>query len=287
LPTAVLIVNYRTYSDLARCLASVAPHLRSADEVVVVDYESDLIALNEAIKAAGGAVRPVTVPCADNLGFAAGVNLAAARAHARYLLLLNPDAVFEGPVNQVLESWLADHPDVGVAGPRILNADGTVQATARRFPDLTTWVGGRSTWMTSRFPKNWFSRRNLVGLEASSPLDVDWLSGACFMTRRDLFDRLGGFDEGFFMYWEDADYCYRAAAAGFRRVYVPMTSVRHVAGQATLHDPALAIRAFHESAYRMYRKHASVVGRLVAPLVHAGLWLRGEWRAGQAAAPDS
>ena len=98
------------------------------------------------------------------------------------------------------------------------------------------------------------------------------------MTRRDLFERLGGLDESFFLYWEDADYCYRAAAAGFRRTYVPVVSVRHIGGQAAARDPAPAIRAFHRSAFRMYWKHASVAGRLVAPLVRAGLWLRGERR---------
>jgi GT2 family glycosyltransferase len=277
LPTAVLIVNYRTYGDLARCLASLAPHLRPSDEVVVVDYESDLIALDAAIRSAAGA-RVVTEPRVENLGFAAGVNLAARRTRAPYLLLLNPDALLEGPIVDVLEAWLSAHPDVAVAGARVLNADGTVQPTARRFPDLTTWFGGRSTWMTSRFPGNWFSRRNLVGRDAHAPIDVDWLSGACLMTRRDVFERVGGFDETFFMYWEDADYCYRVAKAGYRRMYVPLVSVRHAAGRAAAHDRAAAIRAFHRSAYWMYSKHASLPARLVAPMVRCGLWLRGELR---------
>jgi GT2 family glycosyltransferase len=275
----VLIVNYRTYGDLTRCLASLTPHLGSADEVVVVDQESDRQALRDATEPASTSTRVVTVPLADNRGFAAGVNLAAAQTRASHLLLLNPDAVFEGPVARVLESWLAAHPDVGVVGARVLNADGTVQASARRFPDVTTWFGGRSTWLTSRFPTNWFSERNLVGRDANTPIDVDWLSGACMMTRRDVFDRLGGLDEAFFMYWEDADYCYRVAAMGLRRVYVPLVSVRHAAGQASARDPVVAIRAFHRSAYWMYRKHASPLGRLAAPLVRAGLWARGELRA--------
>jgi GT2 family glycosyltransferase len=296
LPTAVLIVNYRTYSDLSRCLTSIAPHLRAGDEIVIVDYESDLVSLNAALKQLGpsplvawsppatpaetGAhpTRVVAVPRADNLGFAAGVNLAAAQANAPYLLLLNPDAIFEGPVSEVLESWMTAHPDVGVAGPRILNTDGTVQATARRFPDVTTWFGGRSTWLTRRFPGNWFSRRNLVGRGAGTPIDVDWVSGACLMTPRGLFNQLGGFDEAFFMYWEDADYCFRVARAGYRRTYLPQASVSHTAGRAAAQEPAMAIRAFHRSAYRMYWKHTSGLGRLLAPAVGLGLRIRGEWR---------
>jgi GT2 family glycosyltransferase len=288
LPTAVLIVNYRTYRDLAQCLVSLVPHLGAGDEVVVVDYESDRAALIEALRIAEGSVRVVTVPRSDNRGFAAGVNLAAAQTRTSHFLLLNPDSVVQGPVVRVLESWLASHPDVGVAGPRVLNADGSVQPSARRFPDLTTLFGGRSTWLTRRFPRNWFSRRNLVSVDARAPMNVDWISGACLMTRRDIFEQLGGFDEGFFLYWEDADYCYRVAAAGFRRVYVPLASVRHSGGHAAARDPTVAIRAFHRSAFRMYWKHASALGRLVAPIVGAGLWMRGEqqvWRSRSRGAP--
>jgi GT2 family glycosyltransferase len=132
------------------------------------------------------------------------------------------------------------------------------------------------------FPGNWFAKRNLVGLGATEPIAVDWVSGACLMTRRDVFDRLGGFDEGFFLYWEDADYCSRAAAAGFRCMYVPTAPVRHAGGRSADHDPAAAIRAFHRSAFRLYWKRASIGGRFVAPLVRVGLWLRGERRARQA-----
>lgn len=275
--TAVLIVNYRAYDDLSRCLASLVPHLQPVDEVVVVDYESD----PQALAAAVGGRRAVTLPRPDNLGFAAGVNLAAAHTRAPFLFLLNPDTLVETPVVRVLEDWLTRHPDVGVAGARVLNADGTVQPSARRFPDVTTLFGGRSTWLTSRFPSNWFSRRNLVGLDSLSPVDVDWVSGACFMTRRDVFERMGGFDEAFFLYWEDADYCRRIAAAGFRRMYVPTASVRHIGGRSAEYALARATRAFHRSAFRMYWKHASFIGRLAAPAIGAGLWIRSELRVRQ------
>ncbi len=272
--TAVLIVNYRTYDALNRCLASLAPHLAAGDEVIVVDYESDPRQLARALE---GSVPVVKLPRADNRGFAAGINLAAAQSRAPFLLLLNPDTIVEGPVVRTLEAWLASHPDAGVAGPRVLNADGTVQPSARRFPGVTTLLGGRTTWLSRRFPKNWLSARNLLAADAQAPVDVDWLSGACLMTRRDVFDAVGGFDELFFLYWEDADYCRRVAEAGYRRVYVPAGPVRHVGGASAQHDLENAIRAFHASAFRLYWKHASIAGRLVAPAARVGLWLRGEW----------
>jgi GT2 family glycosyltransferase len=277
--TAVLIVNYRAYGDLRRCLESLVPHVAADDEIVVVDYECDGTRLARAIDVP---VRVVTVPRPDNLGFAAGVNLAARQTRAAFLMLLNPDTIVEGPVIRTLETWLASHPDAGVAGPRVLNADGTVQPSARRFPGITTLFGGRTTWLTRRFPKNWLSRRNLLTEDAQAPVDVDWVSGACLMTRRDVFDSVGGFDEAFFLYWEDADYCRRVARAGFRSVYVPTAPVRHVVGASADHNHANAIRAFHASAFRLYWKHASIAGRLGAPVARVGLWLRGEWLARRA-----
>ncbi len=280
--TAVLIVNYKTYDELAQCLSSLGSQLAEGDEVVVVDQESDAARLEAAAKALG---RPlVSLTRRDNIGFAAGVNLAAASSRAPYLLLLNPDATAEGPIVRVLESFLTAHPDVGVAGARVLNADGTIQPSARMFPDLTTWFGGRTSWLTRRFPGNALSQRNLAAsFEATSPLDVDWLSGSCFMTPRAIFERMGGLDAGFFMYWEDADYCSRVMAAGYRRMLVPEACVRHRAGRSAARAPARAIRTFHKSAFRLYCKRATAMGRLFAPLVGAGLWLRGEWRARRAA----
>lgn len=277
--TAVLIVNYKAYEELGRCLRSLEPYRRADDEVVVVDYESDAGALAAAT---GGRAGVDVVARSDNLGFAAGVNIAAGRARATYLMLLNPDTTLEGPVIRALEDWLISHPDAGAAGPRVLNDDGSIQPTARRFPGVTTALGGRSTWLTKRFPSNWLSKHNLGARDATSPIDVDWVSGVCLMTPRELFHRLGGLDEGFFMYWEDADYCYRVRDAGLRRCYVPSAAVRHPGGRSAAYNSARAIRAFHQSAFRLYRKHASPLGRLAAPLVGAGLWLRGQMQLQQA-----
>jgi GT2 family glycosyltransferase len=277
--TAVLIVNYHAYDALHRCLTSLGPHLGVNDEVIVVDYESDEQALAHAIN---GSVPVATLPRSDNLGFAAGVNLAAAHSRAPFLLLLNPDTIIGGPVVRVLEDWLTSHPQVGVAGARILNMDGSIQPTARRFPGATTLLGGRSTWLTARYPNNWLSRHNLLGRDAASPIEVDWLSGVCLMTRRDVFEAIGGFDESFFMYWEDADYCRRVAAAGFRRAYIPAAAVQHVGGVSARQNRAVTIRSFHRSAFRLYWKQASLLGRLAAPLAFAGLWVRGEWLARRA-----
>jgi N-acetylglucosaminyl-diphospho-decaprenol L-rhamnosyltransferase len=273
LPVAVLIINYRVYEELDGALTSLRPFLRTSDEVVVVDQESDAGRL-AAIERRHPAV--TFVPTRRNVGFAAGVNLAARHSSAPLLLLLNPDTVIEGPVIASLERWLHDHPETAVVGPRVLNGDGSIQASARRFPGPSTAIAGRSTWLTTRFPRNWLSKRNLPAQDAAAPTCVDWIAGSCLMTRRSVFDLLRGFDESFFLYWEDADFCRRAATRGGRCVYLPTVSVKHAGGRSAALNPGPAIRAFHRSAFVFHRKHAGPIGRALAPLVHLGLWSRGE-----------
>jgi hypothetical protein len=272
---AVLIVNFRAYDALERCLVSLERVLDAGDEVVIVDHDSDENRLRHVV---ASCPRAVILPRPDNPGFAAGVNRAAAATRAPYLLLLNPDTEIVDALPRALEAWLASHPGTAIVGPRVLNPDGSVQPTARRFPGISTVLGGRSTWLTQTFPNNWITKRNLTGWTATGPLDVDWVSGACLMTRRDVFDALGGLDAAFFLYTEDADFCRRARMAGHGCTYVPSVSVRHAVGTCAAYAIEPSIRAFHDSAYHYYWKHSGALGRVVAPMVRAGLRVRAEIR---------
>ena len=266
---AVVIVNYQGYADLRDCLASLEVGGPGV-EVVVVDHAGDPDAA-DAIAAAFPPIHLLRV--AGNEGFAAGVNRGVRFLQSRFVLLINPDAVAGPGVCQALADWMDAHPDVAVAGPRIRNTDGTVQPSARRFPDFTTGIAGRSSWLTRVFPANPLSRHNLAPIDGpdTRPADVDWVSGACMIVRREAFDAVGGLDEGFFLYWEDADFCRRLTRAGWRVVYVPAISVRHVGGRSSRHAADASLVAFHDSAYRLFRKHASAPARLLSPLVSLAL----------------
>jgi GT2 family glycosyltransferase len=269
---AVVIVNYQSYDELHLCLASVDRACASAS-VVVVDHESK----PEAADLLSERFPDVQLQrVASNDGFAAGVNNGARATSSRYILLLNPDCVLEIGACCRLADWLDSHPDVAVAGPRIRNADGTVQPSARRFPDVTTAVAGRSSWLTRVLPGNPMSRRNLPArdLADATPRDVDWVSGACMCVRREAFDAVGGLDEGFFLYWEDADFCRRLKHAGWRTTFVPTAGVTHVGGRSSRHAQDASLEAFHDSAFRLFRKHSGTATQLLTPLVYAGLRLR-------------
>ena len=269
---AVVIVNYQSYHELHACLESL-DRLCGPVSVVVVDHESDRAAADAL---AGQFPHVRLIRKEGNDGFAVGVNSGARATTSPFILLLNPDCVLDQKACCTLANWMEAHPDVAVTGPRIRNADGTVQPSARRFPDLTTAIAGRSSWLTRVLPGNPFSRRNLParGAEASSPVQVDWVSGACMLVRRDAFEAVGGMDEGFFLYWEDADFCRRLQHAGWRTVYVPEAAAMHIGGRSSRHAADASLEAFHKSAYRLYRKHASPAGRLLSPLVWTGLRLR-------------
>lgn len=271
--TAVLIVNYRGYGDLDRCLESLGPHLRDGDEVIVVDNESDERQLGAVVQRYLW-IRPIAR--AENLGFAAAVNLAARHTGAEFLWLLNPDTIVEGPALESMREWLLTHPETFVAGPRVLNRDGSIQPSARRFPGLSTILGGRSTWLSRHRPNNWWTRRNLLGVNTDGPLEADWIAGSCLMTRRSVFEALGGLDERFFLYWEDADYCRRVTRGGGRCTYLPLAAVRHLCGGSAKYNLPRAVHAFHESAFQLYWKHTGLPGKLAAPFVWAALAMRSE-----------
>jgi N-acetylglucosaminyl-diphospho-decaprenol L-rhamnosyltransferase len=269
---SVLIVNYRAYEEVRQCLSSLARFAGGDIEVVVVDHETEP-AKADALSSAFPWICLERI--AENPGFAAGVNRAARHATGRYLLLLNPDCTFETDACRGLAKWLDGQPGVGAVGPRILDPDGSTQASARRFPDMSTAFGGRTSLLTRVMPRNRLSRRNLLTTdEVKQPITVDWVSGACMMVRAAAFRAVRGMDEGFFMYWEDADFCLRLKQQGWQTAYHPLFEVTHSCGASSAHARRRSLVAFHRSAYRYYRKHGGAAGRVLAPIAFVGLQTR-------------
>ncbi|MCC7178072.1 MAG: glycosyltransferase family 2 protein [Acidobacteria bacterium] len=262
----IVIVGFRAYEELERCLASLARHEPGA-RIIVVDHAAD-----EAAGRRIAAFPGVTyVGRRENPGFGAGVNHAAREASGSHLLLLNPDCEIGGPIVAPLVSVLEAHPEAGIVGGLVRDALGGVQASGRRFPNITTAIAGRTSWLSRVAPGNPLSRWNLTTVPSEGIARVDWVSGAFVLIRREAFDAVGGFDEAFFLYWEDADFCRRAADAGWQTLYAPVAEVVHYTARASLHAPVRSLWAFHQSALRYYWKHGSWVARMGTPLVAAGL----------------
>ena len=271
---SILIVSYNTRALLDACLKELQATVQTKYEVVVVDNASRDGSV-EMLRTHWPRVGVLEMGA--NLGFARAVNRALSAASGEYLLLLNPDtSVLPGALDQLV-SFLAEHPEAGVAAPQLLNRDFTDQGTARAFPTPWASIFGRKSLLTKLAPNNPWSRRYLVGqrINQSAPFVVDWVSGACLMIRRDVLEKVGPLDERFFMYWEDADWCRRIGNAGYAVYCVPGAKVVHYEGQSSHGRPARLVWTFHRSVYTYYTKHhLRQPWHPLRPLVAAGLAFR-------------
>jgi GT2 family glycosyltransferase len=253
-----IVVNYNAGDELRAALTSIAGELAGrAWEGFVVDNAS-----HDGSGAIAGEFAPAVALVTNgvNVGFGRAVNQALAQARAPLVLIMNPDCRLQPGALAALEAELAREPRCAIVGPRILNLDGSVQGSARGDPDMLTGVFGRSTALRRLMPWLPAARRNVVdaSVPAGSPsVVVDWLSGACVLARRDALAAEGGFDERYFLYWEDADLCRRLRARGREVRYVPAASAVHRVGHSSRTARAPSVRAFHDSAYLYYATHVA------------------------------
>lgn len=189
-----------------------------------------------------------------NLGFARGNEVALPQTSGKYLMLLNPDTLVMPGAFQRMVDHLEAHPEVGAVGPMLLNADGSLQPSACRFPSLLTefyeWFGLRGL-----FPKNRLLGRMYYGYKADQPFAVDWVIGACLMVRRVVHQEVGGLDPRFFMYAEELDWCYRIRQANWRIHYLPQAQVLHYGGASAQKAQSPLLVEYFRSRHQFHQKH--------------------------------
>jgi N-acetylglucosaminyl-diphospho-decaprenol L-rhamnosyltransferase len=232
----VIIVNYRSAKLTLDALDSLAadrndPALRL--EVVVVENDSGdgpelerLLAGREGVTLIRAA-RNGGFAYGNNIGFAFGFGLPEV---PDYFHLLNPDTRVSPGAIGALVRFMDDHPDVGLAGSSFQNADGSEWPIGFRFQSLASEIdGGMRTRPVAWLLKRWIVARTM----GKTPEPVDWLLGASMMIRRAVLDAIGGFDEEYFLYFEETDFCFKARSAGWPCWYVPESRVMHIGGQST------------------------------------------------------
>ena len=277
---AVIVVNFNTGAETVGCVASALHDLGAVpSEVVVVDNASS----DGSAQMLGGDSSITLIANDTNRGFGAAVNQAAKVTAAPLLWILNPDCRVRPGTYRALLDTLERHSECAIAAPQLLNADGSVQASARGEPDAWTGLFGRHGLLTKFFPASSAARRNLPAADlVASGVDsaeVPWVMGAAMLVRREPFERVGRFDERYFLYWEDADLCRRLRLAGCTTRYVPRARVQHPGGTSAKTASRLAIRAFHESAYRYYATHVvRSPGNPLRLFAKVALGLRARWR---------
>jgi hypothetical protein len=214
--TAAVVVSHGNAVELDRLLPLLAAQV---DELVVVANAPGSV----------GELPPAAILIANPrpLGFGANVNRGVARTSAELVCSVNPDAVPREGAVSALGTFMAAHPRAGVAGPQMLYPDGTVQPSRRRFPTVAGTLVRRTPLRLLFDPYKLQRRHYHLGEMPSEPVPADWMLGGFLMLRRSMFAELGGFDEGFYLYGEDIDLCYRASLAGWERWYVPAAVVEH------------------------------------------------------------
>lgn len=272
--TAVLVITvaYRSSTEMPRFIETLATSTSRAIRLVVVDNGpvATVVPPSPTPRLTIEALR-----CIDNPGYGTAVNRGAAGASEDWIVVTNPDISFEpGSLDELL-SRAESIMGIGMAGPQIRTPIGEVYPSARRLPSLRSGVG--HALFSRIWPENPWTRRYLA--DESTPLrerTAGWLSGACFAIPREVFVAARGFDETYFMYFEDVDLSARVGKLGYRVVYIPSAVVSHSGGASTGVSNRRMILAHHRSAYRYLSRQYR--GASLAPLrvvLRLGLAVRG------------
>ena len=274
----ISIVNYRTPELTIECLRALSSQVVALANisVVVVDNNSgdgSDTKLAVAIESESWSSWVKLVPMEKNGGFAFGNNVCIRLAQASpvpvdYIMLLNPDTVVHTEAVKVLIDFMDAHPDVGIAGSQLKNADGSVECSAHTFPSpLSELDGAARLGMISRI-----LHRYVVTHPAQAEAHAcDWVSGASMIIRRQVIEDIGLMDEGFFLYFEEVDFCHRAKLTGWECWHVPDSKVVHLEGASTGINATAKRRAgyWYDSRRRFFIKHYGITGLIGADILWA------------------
>ncbi len=269
---AIITVSYNSSAQLEAFLASAVTAVASPTQITVVDNNSADIAVTENLTANLGVT---LLKLESNVGYGSAVNKAVPGLPTELttLLVCNPDSELNvEAVAQLVQT--AKKSDAGVAGPRIYNEDGSVYPSARNIPSIRIGVGHAlfaNIWLSNPWTKNYLSEAHLQ----DSTVQTGWVSGACLAIQRELFEKIGGFDAHYFMYFEDVDLGYRLGRLGYTNFYVPEVSITHIGGESTKAIKKTMLRIHHESAMRFIQvKYKGILWVPVRGVIRIGLALR-------------
>jgi N-acetylglucosaminyl-diphospho-decaprenol L-rhamnosyltransferase len=259
-----IIVNYYNSTPLQNCLESVYRTLNNISfEVIIVDNSQDDPGMAK-LKTSYPQVQYIQNH--TNTGFAKANNQAVRSAQGETLLFLNPDTVLTDQAIEKMQEHLKFNPDVGALGPKVLNTDGSLQYSCRRFPTIMTGFFNRYSLLSRWFPDNRYSVSYMMkDFNHEEVREVDWLSGCCLMVPHPVFDKAGGFDEHYFLFNEDIDLCRAIHQSGFKVMYFPYAKITHHISTSNSKVPVEIIIKRHLGMIHYYRKNheENLVARMI------------------------
>jgi N-acetylglucosaminyl-diphospho-decaprenol L-rhamnosyltransferase len=270
---AAITVSYGSLEVLPGLLGSMAAASSHPLLVIVADNKSrdDDNAADVA-----GQFAAEYIPLPRNVGYGSAINAAVATipASVEWILIVNPDVVLQpGSIDSLVDAGNEDAA-IGSVGPLTLTSTGEVYPSARSVPSLRTGVGHAlfaNLWLENPWTRAYRNDTSTAPVRR----DAGWLSGACVLVRRSAFEQIGGFDEGYFMYFEDVDLGYRLGKSGYRNVYEPTAVVTHTGAHSTTSDSSRMIDEHHRSARRFLgRKYDGALLWPIRVSLTIGLHLR-------------
>lgn len=271
-PLRIITVAYNSGDELRAFADSLVAATSHPYELVICDNGQDSTVVDAVAQQYGAQV----IRSGENLGYGRAINVGVRGYRGDWFVLANPDVCFEAGSIDVLLGETQYWPRGGAFGPRILDSSGGVYPSARRFPRLIAGSGHailKDVWQSNPFSR-WYHGRNLSGHSRST----DWLSGACLLIRREAFEEVGGFDEDYFMFFEDTQLGKDMREKRWRSVYVPRARVQHDTSKSWRNQPAPMIAAHHESAEKYFAKtHPKAWQAPMRAVVNWGLRLHSQF----------
>jgi len=253
---SIAIVNYNNCKEIEKCLESVSATKNSLEtEIFVFDNNSNDGSAH-MVETKFPKVR--LMKNKENVGLSRAINEILKKISGDYILFLDSDTEVKPRALQNLVDFLRKNEDVGVVGARVFNEDGSIQETARRFPNLLSGLFGRRALVTRIFPNNPISAKFMCidNIDTTNPFEVDYVSAACMMMKKKVVSKLKFMDEDFFVYWTDVDWCKRAKDEGYKIFCIPSAKVIHYERyQPERRKNPKMIIDFHRGAYNYYSKH--------------------------------
>ena len=277
---SIIIVNWNVADLLAKCIKSIEASNIVLNTQEAGKYSVEVIVVDSASKDHSVAMLRQDFPKVrllvqkENVGFTQGNNIGLEVAKGRYILLLNPDTEMIGDALPKMIRYLDENPKVGILGPHTLNTDGTTQSSRRRFPGKML-AFFESTWLQSYTPRSMLASYYVEGFPDDTILEVDWVQGSALMTRREVYDEIGGLDTGFTMYFEELDWCKRAKDIGWEVIYLGTAQIIHHGGKSTDQIAAHKHIYFQTSKIRYFYKY---YGSLFATILRAFLLISYAWQ---------
>lgn len=261
---SIVILSYNTPDMVLDCVNSLFSQFkdvlqRKLLEIIVVDNASTKENLEKLENKLKQSEIIKLIKNNENLGFGGGCNLGAKNSKGEYILFLNSDTTTSDQGFLKMTSFLKSKPEIGVLGGKLFNSDGSSQRSAGKFYNLINFfimlIGGERLGMLRSSP-------NII-------CQTDWVSGACFMVKKEIFNKLGGFDEKIFMYAEDMEFCYRVNKAGYKVYFFPEVKVAHKEHGSS--SRTFAVVNIYKGILYFYKKHKSIIEYKIVSFF---LWLK-------------